>query len=199
MNTQVIPTVFIAYPKAFSSREKFERKLSYTLSNLSRFHVKYLSDENNFIQSHILSDKRVCNSINSSCDNLDLSDVSHLVVFNDGESFNELISKAKKKEIKSKIFNARLTKVVNLEKGYKYDVYIGRGTTWGNPHAIGVDGDDRDEVIRKFQYDFDRGLLRFSKKDTLVLKGKTLGCHCKPAPCHGDVIAEYLNSLDDGR
>ncbi|MDE0250938.1 MAG: DUF4326 domain-containing protein [Gammaproteobacteria bacterium] len=158
-----------------------------------------MSDENNFIQSHILSDKRVCNSINSSCDNLDLSDVSHLVVFNDGESFNELISKAKKKEIKSKIFNARLTKVVNLEKGYKYDVYIGRGTTWGNPHAIGVDGDDRDEVIRKFQYDFDRGLLRFSKKDTLVLKGKTLGCHCKPAPCHGDVIAEYLNSLDDGR
>jgi hypothetical protein len=27
----------------------------------------------------------------------------------------------------------------------------------------------------------------------LVLKGKTLGCFCKPNPCHGDVIAEYLD------
>ncbi len=199
MSTQVTPTIFIAYPKAFSSREKFERKLSYTLSSFSKFHVKYLSDENKFIQAHISSDKRVCDFINSSCENLDLSDVSHLVVFNDGESFNELIKKAKRQKIKSRIFNTRLTKVVNLEKGYKYDVYIGRGTTWGNPHAIGIDGDDREEVIRKFQYDFDRELLRFSKKDTLVLKGKILGCHCKPAPCHGDIIAEYLNSLDDGR
>lgn len=199
MSTQAIPTVFIAYPKAFSSREKFERKLSNTLSSLSRFHVKYLSDENNFIQSHILSDERVCDSIDSSRGNLDLSDVSHLIVFNDGESFNELIDRAKKQEIKSRIINTRLTKVVNLKKGDKYDVYIGRGSTWGNPHAIGFDDNDREEAIRKFEYDFNRGLLRFSKKDTLALKGKTLGCHCKPAPCHGDIIAKYLNSLDDGK
>jgi hypothetical protein len=29
------------------------------------------------------------------------------------------------------------------------------------------------------------------------LKGKTLGCFCKPEACHGDVIAEYLNNLQD--
>ncbi len=66
----------------------------------------------------------------------------------------------------------------------------------GNPYAIGFSG-DRDEVIRKFKHDFEREFLRFTREDVLKLKGKTLGCHCKPAACHGDVIAEYLNALDD--
>jgi len=87
--------------------------------------------------------------------------------------------------------------VVNIDKEAMHDVYIGRGSKWGNPYAIGFDG-DREEVIRKFKYDFERDFLKFSKEDVLALKGKTLGCHCKPAACHGDVIAEYLNVLDDG-
>ena len=31
-----------------------------------------------------------------------------------------------------------------------------------------------------------------------ALKGKTLGCFCKPYPRHGDVISDYLNGLDTG-
>ena len=31
----------------------------------------------------------------------------------------------------------------------KHDVYIGRGSSWGNPFKIGVDG-NRDEVCDKF-------------------------------------------------
>ena len=31
-----------------------------------------------------------------------------------------------------------------------------------------------------------------------ALKGKRLGCFCKPYPCHRDIIKEYLNTLDDG-
>ena len=30
-----------------------------------------------------------------------------------------------------------------------------------------------------------------------ALKGKRLGCFCKPYPCHGDIIKEYLDTLDD--
>jgi hypothetical protein len=30
-----------------------------------------------------------------------------------------------------------------------------------------------------------------------ALKGKRLGCFCKPYPCHRDIIKEYLNTLDD--
>lgn len=70
----------------------------------------------------------------------------------------------------------------------------------GNPYQIGVDG-DRDEVIRKFKYDFDKGFLKpFDniEKNSLSLKGKIIACHCKPYACHGDVIADYINSLDDG-
>ena len=33
------------------------------------------------------------------------------------------------------------------------------------------------------------------KARILELKGKTLGCFCKPNSCHGDIIAEYLNNL----
>lgn len=66
--------------------------------------------------------------------------------------------------------------------------------------AIGQDG-DREEVIRKFAYDFNRGFLRggedFNEK-LKALRGHTLGCHCKPYACHGDVLAEYLIKLDDG-
>ncbi|HEB92024.1 MAG TPA: DUF4326 domain-containing protein [Gammaproteobacteria bacterium] len=53
-------------------------------------------------------------------------------------------------------------------------------------------------MIHKFKYDFERELLKFKKEDALELKGKTLGCHCKPATCHGDVIVDYLNTLSDG-
>jgi hypothetical protein len=91
--------------------------------------------------------------------------------------------------------------VVNKDRGEKYDVYIGRGSEFGNPYAIGFDG-DRDEVIRKFAYDFERDFLRGGaelKEKLKQFKGKRLGCHCAPAPCHGDVLAEYLNCLDDGR
>ena len=62
-----------------------------------------------------------------------------------------------------------ITKVVNI-KTENYDVYIGRGSDWGNPYAIGIDG-DRDEVIRKYQYDFERGYLKSSKEQLLKLRG----------------------------
>lgn len=94
--------------------------------------------------------------------------------------------------------NASYTRIVNVDKNEHYDVYIGRGSAWENPYAIGIDG-DRDEVIRKSQYDFERGYLKSSKEQLLALRGKTLGCHCKPAACHGDILADYLNSLDDGK
>jgi|GEM_PF-1627955 len=111
-------------------------------------------------------------------------------------SYTNLIRTAKEAGIKARIIDTVTTKVVNLGRGDKYDVYIGRGSVFGNPYAIGFSG-DREEVIRKFKYDFEREFLRFTRVDVLKLKGKTLGCHCKPAACHGDVIAKYLNALDD--
>ena len=55
------------------------------------------------------------------------------------------------------------------------------------------------EVIRKYKYDFDNDKFpNKSKSEVTKLAGKRLGCFCKPAACHGDILADYLNSLDDG-
>jgi len=196
MSMQQTPTILIAYPKNFSCYGKFERKVSSILSNLSGFNLAFLADYNNFVSKYSSSDSRVLDAL-SQVDEEHIDSITHAIIFNDGESYRRLIDKAQRSGIKSRVINTGLTKVVNMDKCKKYDVYIGRGSKWGNPHAIGFSG-NRDEVIQKYKYDFERGFLKFSKEDALELKGKILGCHCKPAACHGDVLAEYLNSLDDG-
>jgi len=198
MSSLETPTVLIAYPQAFACYEKFERKVSSILSNFSSFHIAYMADDNDFITKRLSSDQRVYDALTSPIDEDHLTDITHAIIFNDGETFNHLIEATKKYDIKSRIIDTEITKIVNVGKNEKHDIYIGRGSLWGNPYAIGYDG-DRDEVIRKYKYDFDRGFLKSKKEDSLSLKGKILGCHCKPAACHGDVLAEYLNSLDDGR
>jgi hypothetical protein len=82
-----------------------------------------------------------------------------------------------------------MTTVVNLREE-PYDVYIGRGSIWGNPFRIGRDG-SRPEVIAKYK----RYLI---KRPELVakiptLRGKRLGCYCSPRPCHGDVLARLAD------
>jgi Domain of unknown function (DUF4326) len=35
------------------------------------------------------------------------------------------------------------------------------------------------------------------KRRILALKGKRLGCFCQPEACHGDVIADWLNKMEE--
>lgn len=93
-----------------------------------------------------------------------------------------------------------MTKVVNIYKE-PYDVYIGRAGKgkdgyFGNPIRL-QKGEDAGATIEKYkEYFYDR-LEKDEefKRRVLELKGKTLGCFCKPKPCHGDVIVEYLDNL----
>jgi hypothetical protein len=32
-----------------------------------------------------------------------------------------------------------------------------------------------------------------------TLKGKTLGCWCKPEACHGDVLVEFIEGIEPPR
>ena len=84
------------------------------------------------------------------------------------------------------------TKVVHCKRG-EYDIYIGRPGKWGNPFVIGKDG-TRDEVIEKYK------AWLLSREDLMgslaELQGKTLGCWCKPEACHGDVLAELADGLE---
>lgn len=89
------------------------------------------------------------------------------------------------------------TTVVN-KRTSPYDIYIGRGSIWGNPFIIGKDG-DREDVVRKFseyaKYKCQSG--EWSRSSLLSLKGKVLGCFCKPLACHGDVLASIVNNLEE--
>jgi hypothetical protein len=100
------------------------------------------------------------------------------------------------------------TTVVNLAKGEAYDVYIGRPGKgqdgyFGNPHTMGriycpacQSWHDRPSAIAAYKKDF----LKRVKEDmeffarVIELKDKRLGCFCSPLPCHGDVIAEWLDA-----
>ena len=81
-----------------------------------------------------------------------------------------------------------MERVVHCKKS-PYDVYIGRGSKWGNPFVIGKDG-NRKQVIEKYrQY-----LLNNHELLTAIpeLVDKVLGCWCSPEPCHGDVLIEFV-------
>jgi len=81
-----------------------------------------------------------------------------------------------------------MTKVINRRRE-GFDIYIGRGSIWGNPFRIGPDG-SREDVIEKY-----RQWIK-TRPDILShleeLRGKRLGCYCKPLACHGDILIELL-------
>lgn len=81
-----------------------------------------------------------------------------------------------------------MTTVINVRDG-NADVYIGRGSKWGNPFKMESEA-DRDDVCIKYEaYFWSKGLFR----DISELVDKTLGCYCKPKRCHGDFLAEVAN------
>ena len=88
-----------------------------------------------------------------------------------------------------------VAKVLNIRKGSPDGaVYIGRGSEWGNPYKIGVDG-TRNQVIAKYE-DMIRADEIMMKRAKLLLKGKDLLCFCAPSKCHGDVLLKIANEKD---
>jgi hypothetical protein len=85
---------------------------------------------------------------------------------------------------------------LDRESGY---AYIGRSMGdgfFGNPFVLGRDG-NRAEVLGKYRGYFEDRLTwdPYFKARVHRLRGYQLVCHCKPLDCHGDIIADYLNSL----
>lgn len=83
-------------------------------------------------------------------------------------------------------------------------VYIGRdmtvyvpgaaGNKWKNPFKL--KDHNIDESLRLYE---EHILSREDLvRDLPQLRGKTLACWCKPAPCHGDVLLRLANGLVPG-
>lgn len=85
------------------------------------------------------------------------------------------------------------TTVVNL-RYESADVYCGKGSPLGNQfmssHA------NRQTAIERYEHWFlDNVRLHPEfRAYVLSLAGKRLGCHCKPKPCHVDVIAAWIDA-----
>ena len=69
-------------------------------------------------------------------------------------------------------------------------VLIDRRTRWGNPFRIGP-GLDRAQAIERYRADLWRRIRdgRIPLEDLAALAGCRLACWCRPAACHGDVLA----------
>jgi hypothetical protein len=89
-------------------------------------------------------------------------------------------------------------RVVNQRRTRRYDVLVMRPGPFGNPFAIGRDG-DRLMVLAKF-----RGHLRATPELVERIRAelggpglfghkKILGCCCAPLPCHGDTLAHVAD------
>jgi hypothetical protein len=86
----------------------------------------------------------------------------------------------------------RDTVVVNLKRE-AFDVYIGRPSPLGNPFHISV-ARTRDKACDMYaSWLRDRASSDPSFRKALYgLRGKILGCYCKPLRCHGDEIVRWL-------
>jgi hypothetical protein len=88
------------------------------------------------------------------------------------------------------------TTVVNIYSagGKSYDVCIMRPSRWGNPFHVRA-GITREEAIESYRkWLLSRpGLIAEARRE---LRGKVLGCCCKPLACHGDVLAQIVDRED---
>lgn len=91
-------------------------------------------------------------------------------------------------------------KVINIKSGENYDVYIGRGSRYGNPFshlkyskALYI-VDSREEAIKCYEAWIleNPKLIEDIKKN---LKNKILACYCKPLACHGDILLKIANEV----
>jgi hypothetical protein len=98
------------------------------------------------------------------------------------------------------------TRVVNI-RVEPCDVYIGRGSIWGNPFSVKASR-FRDVV---YVATLEEALLRYrehlsSKPELLAklegLRGKRLGCFCRPRGgflgkvlCHGQILVSMIEGI----
>ena len=197
--------VLILLPVGFKSFSKFARKVQRITQSLESFSVIYPYDPNDLI-GRLFSDASHVEI--SKHENWGTQSITHAIVFDDGEEFPEELQRLSADHIPTRVIKIKITRVINIKKEAQYQrlrstsdyEYIGRGSYWGNPYSMYEEGADRDEVIRKFRYDFEHDKFpNIEKEKVYLLAGKRLGCFCKPAACHGDVLADYLNSWDDGQ
>lgn len=196
--------LLIALPRLFCFKAIFDKTIELVLDGLGDADISLVSDNagraRKLLESKGLTPHEVKISTKLDTKNA-LKNYSHVLVFWDGEELTDIVYYAKYFNKPIRIVPVQITKVRNKDSDEAFDVYIGRKTPWGNPFPIEHDahGDKRKEVIEKFKVYFQAEFINKpdNLKHLLTLRGMRLGCHCKPLPCHGDVIADFINNYFD--
>lgn len=194
--------ILILYPKEFQSYSKFSRKISTITKNMETFNIYYFEDFHNFILNYSKENSKFINIKKTN----DFKEISHTIFFDDGEEFLNEKYYCKNNNIPIRVIKILITRVINIKNEPQYNEnnknykYIGRGSYWGNPYSLFDNNGTRDHVIEQFKFDFENDYFPNKKKSEVYkLAGKRLACFCKPKRCHGDVLAIFLNSFDDGK
>lgn len=66
---------------------------------------------------------------------------------------------------------------------------------WANPYTLGNSGGRIDIVLDRYEKHVRARPDLMASLDEL--RGKRLGCWCKPGPCHGDVLVRLLSEAQD--
>lgn len=196
--------LLIALPRLFCFKAVFDKTIKSVLDGLGDVNISLVSDNagsaRKLLESRGLSPHDVKISTKLDAKNA-LKKYTHVLIFWDGEELTDIIYYAKYFNKSTRIVPVQITKVRNRDLGEAFDVYIGRRTPWGNPFPIEheTNGKKRKEVIEKFKQYFEEEFINKPEnlKHLLSLRGMRLGCHCKPLPCHGDVIADFINNYFD--
>lgn len=192
--------IVVAISKDVRSKDAIYSRLDKSLSAMNEYELVAVNDTEQFLKSY--GEERGTQVSFKNCTSRIAakqiaSKATHLIAFWSGLDLTDLIFFAVQRKVPTKLIPFLVTTVANKDTGQAFDVYIGRGTPLGNPFAIehGTDA-DRAHVIRRYREYFFKDIITKPDMKNYIesLRGLRLGCHCKPFPCHGDVIAEYLNS-----
>lgn len=122
--------------------------------------------------------------------------------------------------VQTDLLNKPITTVVNIKKvnGRRpfFNIYIGRkventeftvDSKWSNPfriedsYDIGVRSNEkleRSKIIHRYEVYIREKIKEDPVKYNIEeLRGKILGCWCKPKSCHGDVLIKLLKEKDE--
>ncbi|BAO89041.1 DUF4326 domain-containing protein [Caballeronia cordobensis] len=204
MTTSNKTILLVALSEGFAFPRVFAEKMDRIIGNLGDAEVVVVQDTRSIAQNYCderglttraerVNSRMAAKSVVTAC--------THVVVFWGGTDLADIIYFSRLLQRHLRIVPLRITTVRNKKNNEEFDVYIGRGTRWGNPYEIGrgPEGLSREEVIQRYKEHFETEILPDPERRSavLALRGYRLGCFCAPLPCHGDVIAAYLNEYVD--
>lgn len=196
--------LLLALPKPYGFSRQFENIFINLTAGLSEYEVSLIPDDRGISTSLLDRLNIKTNVIRDTKNKVEVKSIiknhTHFIIFWDGYELTEFVYELKILKPPHRIIPVEITRVCNKDRHEPFDVYIGRGSPWGNPFPIEhiTDGATREEVIEKYATYMRKEFLSTPEKlkGLLSLKGMRLGCHCKPLACHGDVIADFLNTYE---